>query len=358
MLARHLIFVFFLFASLAGCGASRVPVAPGEIPRGAYVTQEDEAYGQEVLSTLMRSYSLSQDDRAINRVRDIVDRLAEAAGAGDAPWNVYVLNGPDVVNAAATRGHFVFVWTGMLNLVRNDGELSAVLAHEMGHVLADHTMPTPSEEAGQIMASVGGNIANQVVSVQGPYGALAGLAGIVAEQTIKAFVVNPESQRKELEADHIGLFLMADAGYDPRDALQLWRLMNERESGPDVPTMLSSHPANDERLIQIEQLMPEALERYRVARSFRPRKKTARAPQFEPDSFTYGRDPPKQREERWLAIEDGVTVFTSPSTLSRPLLRLRRDEAVLIGAKRGAWYQVLEPRQGYILGVEIYPERP
>lgn len=119
--------LFMCVALLSACGAGRAPVAPGEIPRGSYTTAQDEEYGQQVLAELMHNYPLSQDDASINRVRDIVDKLADAAGANDTPWNVYVLRGPDVVNAAATRGHFVFVWTGMLDLVQNEGELAACL---------------------------------------------------------------------------------------------------------------------------------------------------------------------------------------------------------------------------------------
>jgi predicted Zn-dependent protease len=250
----------------------------------------------------------------------------------------------------------------MLDLVQNDGELAAVLAHEMGHVLADHTQPTPSEEAGQIMASIGGNVANQVVSVQGPYGALAGLAGIVAQEAIEALVVNPESQRKEFEADQIGLFLMADASYDPRNALSLWSVMNERGGDLGPLTFLSSHPASSERLTELEALLPQAMERYHVATSFKPRAKGKRPAQFEPDSFAVATEPQRtqprpKKQPQWLAIEDGTTIFSSPNTLSRPLRRLKRDEPVSIGYRTGAWYEVTEPVRGYILGVEIYPGR-
>ena len=358
MISRRLSLALVVaLAFLSGCGATRAPVAPGEIPRGTYTTAQDEQYGQEVLSSLMKNYPLSHDDRDINRVRDIVDQLARAAGANDSPWNVYVLRGPDVVNAAATRGHFVFVWTGMLDLVQNDGELAAVLAHEMGHVLADHTQPTPSEEAGQIMANVGSNVANQVVAVQGPYGALAGLAGIVAQEAIEALIVNPESQRKEFEADHIGLFLMADAGFDPRSALSLWSAMSQQGNDLGPLTFLSSHPASDERLAELEALLPQAMERYRVAKNMPPRAKGTRRPQFEPDSFVVGRDPQQKRPPGWRALEDGTTIFSAPNTLSRPLHRLARDEPLSIGFRSGAWYEVSEPVAGYVLGVEIYQER-
>ena len=354
MSSRGITILVAIVAILSGCSASRAPVAPGEIPPGAYVTAEDEQYGQQVLATLMNSYPLSRDDTAINRVRDIVDKLATAAGANKSPWNVYVLSGDSVVNAAATRGNFVFVWTGMFQVARSDGELAGVLAHEMGHVLANHTQPTPAEEASEITASLGGNVARQVVAVQGPYGALAGLAGIVAEQAIKAFVVNPESRRKEFEADQIGLFLMADAGYDPNDAITLWTAMEQRSGGVGVPTLLSSHPADDERLAELEQILPEAMERYRVARSFKPRGKKERAPQFEPDSFSMGRESERQQAPQWLAIEDGTTIFSSPNTRSRPLAQLKRDEPIAVGYETDEWFEVTAPIKGYVLGAEIY----
>ena len=346
-----------LVGILGGCGASRAPVAPGEIPPGVYVSAEDEQYGQQVLATLMQSYPLSRDDNSINRVRDIVDKLADAAGANHTPWNVYVLSGDAVVNAAATRGNFVFVWTGMFQVARSDGELAGVLAHEMGHVLANHTQPTPAEEASEITASVGGNVARQVVAVQGPYGALAGLAGILTEQAIKAFVVNPESRRKEFEADQIGLFLMADAGYDPNEAITLWTAMNDRGGAAGIPTFLSSHPADDERLTELELILPEAMDRYRVARSFKPRTKKGPTPQFEPDTFSVARKPAPQRAPQWLAIEDGTTIFSSPNTRSRPLTRLKRDEPISVGHQTDEWFQVIEPVSGYVLAAEIYRGR-
>ncbi len=369
---RSQLSVLVMTALLSGCGAGRMPVAPGEIPRGEYVTSEDEQYGQQVLAALTRSYPLSRDDDAINRVRDIVSNLADAAGAGEAPWNVYVLRGDSVVNAAATRGNFVFVWSGMLRTVRNDGELAAVLAHEMGHVLANHTQPTPSEEASEIMASVGGNVASQVVAVQGPYGALSGIAGILAEQAIKAFIVNPESQRKEHEADQIGLFLMADAGYDPRDAVGLWATMSSQGSGAEIPTFLSSHPANDERIVELQQLLPSATERYQVAQSLGPRPRKERPPQFEADTFAIDHDPPKKQRSlrertaqveapvpeptsaQWRALEEGVSIFSSPNTRSQQVYTLSKNESVEVGYRTSGWYEVTAPAKGYVLEAEIY----
>jgi predicted Zn-dependent protease len=364
--------ILLLFvALLTGCGAGRTAVAPGEIPKGEYVTSEDEQYGQQVLAELTRTYPLSRDDDSINRVRDIVNKLAEAAGAGDAPWNVYVLRGDTVVNAAATRGNFVFVWTGMLRTAKNDGELAAVLAHEMGHVLANHTQPTPSEEASEIMASVGRNVASQVVAVQGAYGVLSGIAGILAEEAIKAFIVNPESQRKEHEADQIGLFLMADAGYDPHNAISLWTAMSQQGRGGEIPTLLSSHPANDERISELQQILPSALERYEVAKGLGPRPAKERPPQFDADTFAVsherqakpralanksGTPPPSQADpsaSEWRAVEDGVAIFRSPNTRSEKIYTLSKNEPLTVGYPTSGWYEVEAPAKGFVLEAEI-----
>jgi predicted Zn-dependent protease len=295
--------------TLTGCAPSRPPVPAGEIPPANTVSPTDEQYGQQVLSTLMQQFPLERDDGAINRVRDMIDRLADAAGATHDPWHVYVLRGDNVVNAAATRGNFVFVWTGMLNSVSSDGELVTVLAHEMGHVLANHTMPTPQEEAAEIMAQATGEVAGRVVAMQGPYGALSQLAAILAQEAVKALVVNPESQRKELEADQIGLFLMADAGFNPDEAITLWSKMDQLGNADLGPmSFLSSHPANDERLEQLRSLLPAAEERYRTAISLPPPSKSKkRRPQYEPDTFSVGRDRSSKQRNEWAIDEPAAS---------------------------------------------------
>lgn len=256
--------LLFVVVFVSGCSAGRTPVPVGFIPQEAYVTAEDEEFGHQVLSQLSRSYPLERDDQAIERVRGLVSRLATAAHADQHPWNVFVLRGDEVVNAAATRGNYLFVWTGMLHKATTDGELATVISHELGHLLAGHTKPTPMEEASAIMAQASGNIAGQIVSTQPGYAPLAQLAAVLVSEGMKAVFVNPGSQRLELEADQIGFFLMAEAGYDPREALNFWGTMSEdpNNSGEGIQ-FLSSHPASSERLETLNQLLPQALERYK-----------------------------------------------------------------------------------------------
>lgn len=271
----------------SGCISSRTPVPPGVVPQGGYVSAEDEAYGHQVLSTLTATYPLSRDDAAIQRVRGLVQRLAHAGKVDSHPWNVFVLEDPQVINAAATRGNYLFVWTGMLRVAQRDGELATVLAHELGHLLANHTQPTAAEEASEIMARTSGRIAGQIVAMDPYYGPLAQLAAVLVTEAVKAVAVNPESQRLETEADHIGFFLIADAGFDPRDALAFWSTMSRTaSSSPAGLSFLSSHPDSGDRLEALQILLPEALARYHQAISphTHAKKRSRRAPVAD-DSF-------------------------------------------------------------------------
>ncbi len=78
-------------------------------------------------------------------------------------------------------------------------------------------------------------------------------------------VLLPYSRVQESEADHIGLVLMAKAGYDPRGAIALWQRMNAK-GGSRPPEFLSTHPAPESRIRNIESLIPEAMHYYKAPR--------------------------------------------------------------------------------------------
>ena len=257
-----LLFANLFLISLIGCAPTRPPIPPGEVPSADYVSAQDEAYGHEVLSELSDKFELDRDDNNINRVRDIVDRLADGGHVNQNPWHVHVLKDDSFKNAAATRGNFVFVWTGMLKTVRNDDELATILAHEMSHVLAKHTAEDPAEETSSILAGVAGSVASAVLSQQG-LGPLADLGELLTRELVGAVLINPAAQDHELEADQIGLFLMADSGFDPQAAVDFWRrVQNDPDFSNDFLGFLSSHPSSSDRMHALERYLSQAQERY------------------------------------------------------------------------------------------------
>lgn len=226
------------------------------------MSQADEEYGYQVAYQISQEYPLDNGYENTERVRKIADRLSRAAQAEDLPWKIYVYRDDSVKNAAATRGNFIFVWTGMLKTVRSEDELATVLSHEFAHVLAGHTEENPTVEATSILAGVAGSVVREVAAYRG-LGALGQLAELLVSESIKAIAVNPMLREKELDADRIGLFLMADAGYDPREAIEFWR---RATSDPDFSgsgiQFISTHPSTEDRLIFLEEILPLAEDRY------------------------------------------------------------------------------------------------
>jgi predicted Zn-dependent protease len=84
-------------------------------------------------------------------------------------------------------------------------------------------------------------------------------------------VLLPYSRSHELEADRLGLTYMAEASYDPAEAVTFWQTFaRETSAGPEMPAFLSTHPADETRIAQLRQLVPEAEEIYRQGRSSSP----------------------------------------------------------------------------------------
>lgn len=184
-------------------------------------------------------------------IRRVSDRIIAASGLGSAyRWQFMLLNAPKTVNAAAIAGGRIIVYTGILPIAQHDAGLATILGHEVGHVMAHHTAERVSQD--------------QLVGLAT---AAAGVAG-VSNLTLAALglgaqvgVLLPYGRAQESEADHMGVLLMAKAGYDPRDAIGLWQRMNQA-GGERGPEFLSTHPNPENRIANLHQLMPQAWQYY------------------------------------------------------------------------------------------------
>ena len=343
-------FLLYLLIGLmfSACASARKPVPAGVIPQQSTVYSEDEKYGHEVLSNLTKKYPLDRDDDRILRVRDIVDRLTRAVGAEKNPWHVYVLVGDDFKNAAATRGNYIFVWTGILRTAQNDAELATILSHEIAHVLAGHTAPDPAEETNRIIAGIAGIATSSVVAQQGLAGPISDLTELIVRASLEALLVNPDTQNKELEADQIGLFMMADAGYDPQDAINFWRRV---ESDPDFRgspvEFLSSHPSSRKRVEQLSKLLEPAKERYAAA-GLRPPAASTYLASERKNSYSYS-------GEYWEVLESSVQVFVEANLDSKILESFKKGIKVKVVAIRGRWLEISEPVSGYVQSRYLAP---
>jgi len=162
------------------------------------------------------------------------------------------------VNAWCMPGGKVVVYTGILSVTQNEAALAIVLGHEITHAVAGHGRERMSEAMLAQDIQIAGNVAlgsnPQTVHIfNNVYGPTAQLG-----------VLLPNSRKQELEADHYGLIFAAMAGYDPKEAIPFWQRMANL-GGPQPPVFLSDHPADQERIKKLQELMPEALTYYKPA---------------------------------------------------------------------------------------------
>lgn len=302
---------------LIACAPQRPPIPTGVVPAAKPLSISDEQYGHSVLEQLSERYELDYNDPRLEQLNRIVARLTKAANADKEPWHIYLFKAPQVKNAAATRGNHLFVWSGLLDYTKTEDELATVLGHEIAHLLAGHTDPDPNQRVKQILIGIGAIAAG--VAVNAATGGkvssslqLGDLTADVAKGVGEGFLLNPYSREKEMEADQIGFFLMADAGYDPKKAVSFWA---RAEKDPDFATaseFFSSHPAAGERMAQLQSLLPRAEERYAAARSGSPLPRSKVLAQNSVASPA----PPKEKERSsvpQLTLSAEKTAATPPS---------------------------------------------
>lgn len=171
----------------------------------------------------------------------------------DYQWDYNLVESPDV-NAWCMPGGKIVVYTGILPITKNEAGLAAVMGHEVAHALANHGQQRMSAGQLQALGAVAGNVAlskdpkNQQIFNQA-YGIGSTLG-----------VMLPFSRSHESEADQIGLYLMAIAGYDPIVAAELWERMKANAGGQAPPEFLSTHPSSDTRIANITSWAPGARE--------------------------------------------------------------------------------------------------
>ena len=193
-------------------------------------------------------------------VRAIVARLpAEQQRIG---WEsaVFVDDNP---NAFALPGGKVGVYTGIFSVARNQDQLAAVIAHEVGHVIANHHDERITRQMGAqgALGVVGALVGSRYG--EGATQATSQLGG-AALQT--AFLL-PGSRVQESEADVVGQRLMAEAGFDPRQAVNLWQNMIAASSGSRAPQWLSTHPDPSARIGELQSRATALVPTWEQARS-------------------------------------------------------------------------------------------
>ena len=233
-------------------------------------TLEAEAVSQYQSFLSENKVVSSSNSRDAEMVRRVGSRLATAitnyyksqANSVDLSgykWEFNLVDNPQV-NAWCMPGGKVVVYTGLLPVTKNEAALAVVLGHEITHAIAQHG----NERMSQASLAQGLEVAGNIFTSNNPKAN--SLFNNVFAPGAQVGVLLPNSRKQEYEADRFGLIFTAMAGYNPQEAIPFWQRMAAASSGQKPPEFLSSHPADESRIAQLQKYMPEALKYYKPVR--------------------------------------------------------------------------------------------
>ena len=208
---------------------------------------------------------LNQDTALLKRIRTIATHIKPhtAIFRKDAPgwnWEVNVISSKEL-NAFCMPGGKIMFYSGLVNQLHlSDDEIAIVMGHEIAHALREHSR----EQVSQAMA------AQTAINVGTALLGLGQTAAAISGSVYQSLIATKFSRTDESEADDIGLELTARSGYDPRAGVTLWQKMMAASHGDRPPELLSTHPAEANRVQKIQSLLPTVIPLYESARRSAP----------------------------------------------------------------------------------------
>lgn len=226
-----------------------------------YPANQMDAMGVQAFDSIKSEQKVSRTQVTNSFVSCVAGHIAQqvppSVFAGD--WEVVVFE-DDQVNAFALPGGKIGVYTGLLKVTENQHQLAAVIGHEVGHVIAEHGNERMSNST---LIGVGMELTNQLLQTHQIANNNLIMAAIGLG--VQVGVQLPFSRTHETEADIIGLQLMAQAGFDPRQSVNLWQNMDRASGGQRQPEFLSTHPSPTTRIADLQHNMDGALRTYQVS---------------------------------------------------------------------------------------------
>ena len=241
----------------AACATTTSPTGRRQVVGGVWQAELDQL-GAQAFAEAKSKQKVSTDATQNAYVQCVVNALVAQLPSQyqGVRWEtaVFVDNEP---NAFALPGGKVGVHTGIFTVAKNQDQLAAVIGHEISHVISRH-----HEE--RLTRQMGASSVLQVAgALAGDYGQLVTQGGSILAQT--GFLL-PNSREQEGEADIVGQRLMAQAGFDPAQAISLWQNM-QAASGSRAPQWMSTHPDPANRIRDLQRDAPALALVYQQARA-------------------------------------------------------------------------------------------
>jgi predicted Zn-dependent protease len=202
--------------------------------------------GGQSFQELKKQEEINRDPKTNQYVQCVADAITARLPphADFREWEVVVFAG-EQINAFALPGGKIGVYSGLLNVAKNQDQLATVIGHEIAHVMAQHGNERLSQSQ---LAEAGLQLSNSALSGNQYQGLVMTGLGLGVQYGI----LMPYSRAQESEADIIGLRLMAESGFDPKQSIELWKNMATAAAANHPPEFLSTHPSYSTRIKKLQ----------------------------------------------------------------------------------------------------------
>jgi predicted Zn-dependent protease len=207
---------------------------------------------------------MSDDKKSLNEIKEIGMKMENSISEYfdktkiDDPtkyfdWEYILIDNKKIKNAWCMPGGKIAVYTGMLDITKNNNGLAAVMGHEIAHAVAKHSVERASRNVllntgTQLLDIFSGGKLSSVNRVTGM-----NTVGLLSQLGI----MNPFSRKQESEADYLGMIFSSLSGYDVRETKKLWERMKKSNKGKEPPQFMSTHPSSDNRIKKLNNWMNE-----------------------------------------------------------------------------------------------------
>jgi len=255
---RSLCIIFIGAAFLSGCASmGTYNPATGKKEFIFISTSEEITLGHDVHKKLKQKYKESNQTEKIQRINRIGRRLAQVSDRQDYQYHFYLIE-EDELNAFTTPGGNIYLFTGLVDRLESDEQIASVIAHEIGHCAARHTIKKFQAAMGYnfigglVLGQVAGEQAQEIVSM--------------SSNMIMNVVFSAYGRKDEYEADRLGIKYLYLASFDPQVTVETLGILEQESKGGGAPLMLRSHPYLSERIKAAQQEIELVDDQYETAR--------------------------------------------------------------------------------------------
>ncbi len=241
---RAILYIIIVGLVLSGCVTQEYNAATGREDIMMVTTEKEIDMGRRIAESIEKSTEIELDPDPLmsERVRQIGQRIAAVSDRQEVNYTFRVID-EDEVNAFALPGGYIFLFRGLVEKVESDDELASVMAHEVAHVVARHSIKRLQGGVGytilQILMAVSGSSGSDMRGVNAAFG-----------QLIMSY-----SREDEALADKIAVKYLKEAGFDPRAMISFLEKMQviNREQPLRPYSSYRSHPHIADRIRMVKQ---------------------------------------------------------------------------------------------------------